>query len=145
MPSSRFSSPKRYYKRPAVCIKSPAPYPALIDPFLPPLLTAHIQWVDYDPPILDFDYSYAVVLKHGPKQGHYEGNSGPGLPNFSVTVEQTDQLGSWKANIILTASWGHELWSQPFFVIRDKHAFDSRLFQNVNIPNQDFRTLRVLG
>jgi len=145
MPSSRFSSPKRYYKRPAVCIKSPAPYPELEDPYLPPQLTAQIQIADWSPPFPAYDRSYVVILTPRPNPTFYGGASPADPINVSLVINRLDPIGIWYHQMIVTAPSGHTKWEGNFWVEPEKHAFNSHLIKRVTVPHQDFRQFKIIG
>lgn len=141
MPSSLFSSPKRFYKRPVICKASPLGYPLLDDPFLPPGILAAVRSADIDPPI-DFDFTTHFELYKHPEKAYYAGSSAQAPQMHILHVTRLTPEGDWK--IVLTERAPFSAgWQFVFYVFikPEKHAWNCPRIQQTSIPGKDIQAI----
>jgi len=144
MPSSKFSPAPPSYKRPVVCKPGPPHNIPCYPDYLLLALQAFCTWVDLDPMApQSMTKSFQII-----RQTNIE-------PYFGESASDGDRL-----DLLLTPHTDPERWdarlriwsqfSQPeemqyaAIFVNPKEHFDTGFFGDTNIPNQDFRRLRVL-
>ncbi len=145
MCASKFSSPKRFYKRPAICAKSPPPSSVIWDPIYPQVLQIDFRVKDHDPTIA-FDFFGSFEISRLPTNRFYLGRSED--PAFYIVCEAfpVALLGDWIFNFKIYTPLVHgESHTYRPFIAPDPKILASHNMGDVHVPALDYRYFRVYG
>lgn len=143
MSSSKFSSPKKFYKRPAICKKAPLRSGLVWNPTYPPVLSVDFRVMDKDPPVeYSFFGNFQITRKPGLYQ--YTGRSDGTTEYVVCRATPIDFIGKWSFQFeIFAPGVPGEWFYYETAIAPDPTIFNSRNFGEVVVPNQDERYFRV--
>lgn len=145
MPSSKFSSPKRFYKRPAICKKAPPPLDPTWNRFYPPSLGVNFRVADLDPPIA-YNFFGEFQITRIQTSFDYAGRSAGTTHYVTCRAFPIGWLGEWSFTFTIYAPFlPGDVFVYTPTIPPELHKFDSRNIGEQNVPNIDFRYFRIYG
>lgn len=143
MASNKFSGRRYRGHYPAYCWPTPRPGPA-VPPGSPALrLWCMCRWTDLDP-LGPADQMAMFPLERVGPGNIYFGESAPAGDRLNLHAEQLGTTPYWTIILSVWDPWRTpEHWTWPGVFINPNLPFDTRLLQDVFIPNHDYRLARL--